>query len=126
MYTLTVIEEYGNANYNPSTSKKLSFVECELDVDLAPIEEALELTKNSRNNKCKVLKVSEEKHENATKLYQFISPENMFDAVFQNPNFLISMKLLQYLVRNWEKVHNDNESAMFYVGRIKSLLKDLL
>jgi hypothetical protein len=128
MYMLTVVEENENANYIPSTNKEFTFIEVD-GIPISSIEEALNVTKKPK--KCSILKIEKNKQrENSIKLYEFISPENVFDAI-QKPNFLISMQLIpmqliQYLITNWQEYHKNDESIMFYVNRIKSLLKELL
>lgn len=114
MYTATFIEN------------KLGYEEITyLIIDKIPVdklEEALRLTKNG-----KILKLEHFKNDDMklTKLYEFISPKELFLAI-QKPNFLLSMEIIQFLVKNWMFIHKNNEAEMFYLNRVKKLLGVLL
>jgi hypothetical protein len=118
MCSIIFAEEQNNSNYKPSINKTFSIIEIE-DMLLKDVKELLSFVK-----KGSVVKINEKDDSDKMKLYEFITPENFVLSV-QKPNFMVSMKLMQYLVRNWERTCSD-EFSVHYINRAKELFKPLL
>jgi len=119
MHLVTFVTENDNINYNPSTNKSFYFIEIHNPISIEEAVEALSV-KNG-----KILKIEQDSESNGAKLYEFLSPEDVFIAT-QKPGFMMTMKVLQYLVVNWEILYKDDTAQMFYVERIKASFAPLL
>lgn len=125
MYTLIIVEENENIKCCHSMTKNFAFVEIDY-ISVSSFKEILDNVKNSNFVKCKILNIEEtntvKNKYNSIKLYEFISPETLFKALFRNKNLSITKDVVQYFITNWQNLYKDNESKMFYVDRIKSLI----
>jgi hypothetical protein len=116
MCVITIINKKDDLSYT-----ELFFVELTNNISIKDIEEILDYTK-----KGKILKVDKTKENiNACKLYEFISPEDVFIAI-QEGNFLSSMKMINYLIENWINIYEDNSGMRLYLERLGEFFKPLL